>query len=78
MVGQHPLTCQLRLAYDTCMTAKQSKADRAIDLISQIEEDTRKTTIAELASDLTDFLRVASADEVKGMRAAIEILRTNY
>jgi hypothetical protein len=60
------------------MTAKQSKADRAIDLISQIEEDTRKATIAELASDLADFLKVAPADEVKGMKAAIEILKTNY
>jgi hypothetical protein len=48
------------------MTAKQSKADRAIDLISQIEEDTRKATIAELASDLADFLKVAPADEGQG------------
>jgi len=53
-----------------------SKADRAICLISEIEEDTRKRTIADVLIDLRDY--TGPERDTEGYAAAIDVISSNY
>lgn len=55
-----------------------TKTERIHELLDQVEEDTRKATLADIIADLKDFAKDASAANKPGMLEAIQILKANY
>ncbi|WP_433078828.1 hypothetical protein ACQP1P_38470 [Dactylosporangium sp. CA-052675] len=53
-------------------------AEKLHDLIEKLEQDARKATVADILIDLEASLQQASKGEEMGIRAAIEIISTNY
>lgn len=55
-----------------------TKIEKIAVLLDGVEQDVRKSTIRDIVSDLKDFLKDAPANERDGMKAAIEIIESNY
>jgi hypothetical protein len=50
-----------------------------MNLLADAEEDAQQSTARDIVSDLKDYLRQhATADQVAGMREAIDFIRANY
>lgn len=52
--------------------------ERIQDLVEGLEADVRKATIVDVLIDLKECLKAAPANETAGLRAAIEIIESNY
>jgi hypothetical protein len=56
-----------------------TKIERIEDLLGQVEDDIKTRTVKNILADLKEFLKDGVPDSEKaGMKAAIEIIETNY
>ena len=55
-----------------------TKIERIQDLLSQVEEDTRKAAVKDILIDLAEFAKDADAATRPGLLEAIQMIRSNY
>jgi hypothetical protein len=56
-----------------------TKFERAMNLLADAEQDAQQATARDIVADLKDYLRQhATADQVAGMKEAIEFIQANY
>lgn len=55
-----------------------TKFERAMELLSDAEEDARKSAVQDIISDLTQFAPEAGDAERPGWLEAIQFIKANY
>jgi len=55
-----------------------TKLEKIQDLLTDVETDIRKATVADILIDLRDSLKHCSDAELAGLTAAIETIESNY